>query len=49
MRSRRSPSITSLRTLRRVLHIARDWKLIRDVPKIKMLPGENERDYVLDR
>jgi integrase len=37
----------SLRTLRRVLHIARDWKLIRDVPRIKMLPGEHERDYVL--
>ncbi len=37
----------SLRTLRRVLYIARDWKLIRDVPRIKMLPGENERDYVL--
>jgi site-specific recombinase XerD len=38
----------SLRTLRRVLHIARDWKLIREVPKIKLLPGEHERDYVLD-
>jgi integrase len=38
----------ALRTLRRVLYIARDWKLIRDVPRIKMLPGENERDFVLD-
>jgi len=37
-----------LRTLRRILHIARDWKLIRDVPKVKMLPGENQREYVLD-
>jgi len=38
----------SLRTLRRVLHIAQEWKLIGKVPKVKMLPGENERDYVLD-
>jgi integrase len=38
----------SLRTLRRALHIARDWKLIREVPKIKLLSGENEREYVLD-
>jgi len=38
----------SLRTLRRVLYIARDWKLIRDVPRIKMLPGEHQRDYVLE-
>jgi integrase len=37
----------SLRTLRRILHIARDWRLIREVPKIKLLPGEHERDYVL--
>jgi integrase len=37
----------SLRTLRRILHLAQDWKLIREVPKIKMLPGEHERDYVL--
>lgn len=38
----------SLRTLRRVLHIACEWKLIRHVPKIKLLPGENQRDFVLD-
>jgi integrase len=38
----------SLRTLRRVLHIARDWKLIREVPKVKMLAGENQREYVLE-
>jgi integrase len=37
----------SLRTLRRTLLLARDWKLVRDVPKIKLLPGEHERDYVL--
>lgn len=37
----------ALRTLRRVLHIARDWKIIRDVPRIKLLPGENEREAVL--
>ena len=38
----------SLRTLRRILHIASDWKLIREVPNVKMLPGENQREYVLD-
>jgi integrase len=38
----------SLRTLRRVLYIARDWKLIREVPKVKTLSGENQREYVLE-
>lgn len=38
----------SLRTLRRALILARDWKLIRDVPRIKLLPGEHERDAVID-
>ncbi|MGB9073101.1 MAG: tyrosine-type recombinase/integrase [Terriglobales bacterium] len=37
----------SLRTLRRVLHIAREWKLIREVPGIKLLPDEHEREAVL--
>ena len=37
----------SLRTLRRALMLAREWKLIRDVPRMKMLPGEHERDFVL--
>jgi integrase len=37
----------ALRTLRRVLHLARDWKLIRDIPKIKLLSGENEREAIL--
>jgi integrase len=38
----------SLRTLRRALILARKWKVIRDVPEIKLLPGEHERDYVLN-
>src|SRR5215472_3359383 len=38
----------SLRTLRRALHLARDWNLIRNVPRIKMLPGENQREFVLE-
>jgi integrase len=37
----------SLRTLRRILHVAKEWKLVREVPKIKLLPGEHQRDYVL--
>ncbi|MGA8540618.1 MAG: tyrosine-type recombinase/integrase [Terriglobales bacterium] len=38
----------SLRTLRRILHLAAEWKLIARPPKVKMLPGENQREYVLD-
>ena len=38
----------SLRTLRRLLHIAKEWKIIRDVPRIKMLPGEREREAVIE-
>jgi integrase len=38
----------SLRTLRKVLYIAKEWKLVRDVPKIKMLPGEHQREAVID-
>jgi integrase len=37
----------SLRTLRRALILAREWKIVRDVPRIKLLPGEHERDFVL--
>ena len=38
----------SLRTLRRALHIAKHWRLIRDVPEISLLPGEHEREAVID-
>ncbi|MHB8390226.1 MAG: tyrosine-type recombinase/integrase [Acidobacteriaceae bacterium] len=37
-----------LATLRRILHVAHDWKLLKNVPKIRLLPGEASRDYVLD-
>lgn len=37
-----------LATLRRILHLAREWKLIKFVPKVKLLPGEPSRDFVLD-
>jgi site-specific recombinase XerD len=37
----------SLRTLRRALHLAEDWKLIRKAPRIKLLKGEHSREYVL--
>jgi integrase len=36
-----------LATLRRLLHIAVEWKLILAVPKIRMLKGERQRDFVL--
>ncbi len=38
----------SLRTLRRALHIAKQWRLIRDVPTINLLPGEHEREAIID-
>jgi integrase len=38
----------SLRTLRRALILARDWKLIRDVPRIKLLSGEHQREFVIE-
>jgi site-specific recombinase XerD len=37
----------NLRTLRRVLHCAVEWEVITRVPKIKLLTGENQREYVL--
>jgi len=36
-----------LATLRRLLWLAQKWKVIDRVPKIKMLRGEHERDFVL--
>jgi integrase len=39
----------ALRTLRRVLHVAFEWKLIRAVPKVRLLPNENRREYVLTK
>jgi integrase len=38
-----------LATLRRILHIACEWKMIRSVPKVRLLPGETSRSFVLDR
>ncbi len=37
----------SLRTLRRVLKLAAEWGLVQTVPKIKRLPGERHREFVL--
>ena len=37
----------SLRTLRRALKMAEEWKLIRKCPKIKLLPGERPREFVI--
>ena len=36
-----------LATLRRALRLAQDWKLIDRVPRIRMLPGERVREFVL--
>jgi integrase len=36
-----------LATLRRLLHVAVEWKIILAVPKIRMLKGERERTFVL--
>jgi len=37
----------SIRTLRRCLHIAEEFKIIVKAPKLRLLPGEQSRDYVL--
>jgi integrase len=37
-----------LAVLRRALHIALEWKVIRSVPKVRLLPGEQSRNFVLD-
>jgi integrase len=44
-----SPTRTNhdLRTLRRLLHVAGEMGLINRVPKITLLQGEHERDFVL--
>jgi integrase len=36
-----------LATLRRALRLAQDWKLVDRVPRIRMLPGERVREFVL--
>lgn len=36
-----------LATLRRMLRLAYEWKVINRVPRIRMLPGERTRDFVL--
>jgi integrase len=43
-----SPSITLSGRYARVLHVAKEWSIIRDVPRIKMLPGEREREAVIE-
>ena len=36
-----------LATLRRLMHVAVEWKVIPAVPKIRLLKGERQRDFVL--
>jgi integrase len=37
----------TLRTLRRALRLAEEWKLITKAPKIKLLSGERSREFVI--
>lgn len=37
-----------LATLRRLLRLAWEWKVIKAAPKVELLPGEKGRDFVLD-
>jgi len=39
----------ALATLRRALRLAQEWRLIERVPRIRLLPGERVRDFVLSR
>ena len=47
----RPPAVSSingeLRTLRRLLKVAEDWKIIGKPDTVKMAPGENQRDFVM--
>jgi len=36
-----------LATLRRALRLAEEWKLIARAPRVRLLPGERQRDFVL--
>jgi integrase len=38
-----------LQVLRRLLHLAVDWGLVEKIPKLRMLPGERHREFVLSR
>lgn len=38
-----------LATLRRALRLAHEWRMIDRVPRIRLLPGERQRDFVLSR
>ncbi len=38
-----------LATLRRILRVAHNWKRIKSVPRIRLLRGENPREFVLSR
>jgi integrase len=48
---RQTVSITTtnreLATLRRLLNVAKEWKVIRSVPRVRLLTGERQRDFVL--
>jgi integrase len=50
-RRRVSPATVNrqLATLRRLLRLAYDWKIIERVPRIRLLPGERNRDFVLSQ
>ncbi|HEY6291806.1 MAG TPA: site-specific integrase [Terriglobia bacterium] len=38
-----------LATLRKALRLAQEWRIINRVPRIRMLPGERTREFVLSR
>jgi integrase len=38
-----------LATLRRALRLAQEWRVIDRVPRVRLLPGEHVRDFVLSR
>jgi integrase len=38
----------SLATLRKLLRLAHEWRLINRVPRIRLLPGEHNREFILN-
>jgi integrase len=49
---RQAVSITTtnreLATLRRLLHVAKEWKVIKSMPRVRLLTGERQRDFILN-
>jgi integrase len=37
----------SLRTLRKAMRLSKEWGVVKDIPKIKMMKGERQREFII--